>query len=119
MAILSELPDARLARIFDHREIDSETADSIRSDIEEIREQGYVVGMTPRQDERCVAVPITTDDGRVLGALGVEASASQHEDSWFSTDLLEEVVDGAGKVEMNIKSMFLRDAWIESSTVRE
>lgn len=118
-ALLAGLSAARRTAVLDRSGVDPETRASVASRVETVQEQGYAVGPSPVTDDRCVAVPVAVDEGRAPGALAVSASPSRRDDDWFESALVERVQDAVETVEQHLESAFLRDAWIESSTVRD
>lgn len=83
-AMLAHLPDALLAEVIDQQSFHRFTpatlsgASALRSELSEIRRRGY--GFDREEHEPgiiCVAMPILTERGRLLGALSVTSSTAR------------------------------------------
>jgi len=116
--LLAHLASDRYAEILTQRR-DETASEDLEEDLAEIRDRGYAYGDHIVDNHQSIAVPITTPDGVVIGALGVLAPTIRKDDEWFletALDMLEQMVSD---VELNFKSMTLREAWINSSTVQK
>lgn len=108
-AILAHLPEERVEAIVEHRglepgtdrTIDSVTALQERLDV--VRERGYAVDREERLNRLCcVAAPVTSDDGDILGAVSISGPRSRFEDDRLSGELADEVTRTSNIIEINI-----------------
>jgi DNA-binding IclR family transcriptional regulator len=108
-AILSELPEQRIEEIIDIHGLDAHTPHTITEreelfeELEQVRDRGFAV-----DDEefmrglRCVATPITKDDGTVLGAIGISAPTTQVDDDRFFEEFPDVVRSSANVIHLNL-----------------
>jgi DNA-binding IclR family transcriptional regulator len=108
-AILAEYPTDRVDEIVSRHGLPAETPESISdresldAELAEIRKRGVAF-----DDEecisglRCVAVPIQTNDGRPLGAIGVSAPTSRLDDDRFFDEVPDLVLSIANVIGLNI-----------------
>jgi DNA-binding IclR family transcriptional regulator len=108
-AILSELPEHRVEEIIEAHGLEAHTPQTITDraeiyeELERIRERGFAV-----DDEefmrglRCVATPITEDDGSVLGAIGISAPTTQVDDARFFEEFPDIVRSSANVIHLNL-----------------
>ncbi|RDI70064.1 IclR family transcriptional regulator [Halopelagius longus] len=107
--ILAHLPESRVEEILDRRGLKRETPNSIGTReelyaaLETVRERGYAIDDGERVEGlRCVAAPVKTSSGEVLGAISVSAPASRVSDEDLSGRLSEMVLSAANVIELNI-----------------
>ncbi len=108
-AILAHLPRERVDEILDARGLPATTANTI-TDREElfaaldgIRERGVAFDMEERADGvRCVAAPVTTNDGTVCGAVSVAGPTSRMKGERLESDVPELVRRAANVVGINL-----------------
>jgi DNA-binding IclR family transcriptional regulator len=107
-ALLSELPRDTVDDIADRHGLPAQTdqtitdRETLHRECEAIRERGYAIDDEERiTGIRCVAAPITTDDGDVLGALSVSGSTRHITAEDLRTDLAEQVRESARMIEIN------------------
>ncbi|WP_436906766.1 IclR family transcriptional regulator [Halosimplex marinum] len=108
-AILSELPREKRDAIVDEHGLEPVTAETItdreelETELTEIRERGYAVDNEERVDGvRCVAAPITTEDG-VVGGVSVSAPKSRMNGQRFEEEIPSEVLSTANIIEVNLQ----------------
>lgn len=87
--------------------------------MEDIRRSGYAHDRYPTRDHHYLASPIKTEDGRTLGALGASTLGVYNTNSNFEEGLLDLLTEKVNEIETNLRSMRLRDAWIDSSEFHE
>lgn len=114
--ILANLSEDRTETILDYHDVPSDRRASLQTTFERIRDDGYAIGRHAIHDTTCIAAPILTDEKKPLGALSLSVPHSSDDSS--EPEAVGLVVERAEEIERNVRSMFLRDAWIESSTVR-
>ena len=109
-AILAYLTKPQVEEIVDRHGLPRKTRHSVGSreelydDLAEIRERGYAVDDGERLEGlRCVAAPITTFDGDVLGSISVSGPARRVSDDDLSERLPELVLNAANVVELNVQ----------------
>lgn len=107
-AILASLPDERVESIIDRRGLPAHTEgtitqpDALFAELEEVRERGVAF-----DDEeilpglRCVAIPVETTEGRLIGALSVAGPTSRMKGDRLYDDLPEVVADTATVIQVN------------------
>jgi DNA-binding IclR family transcriptional regulator len=107
-SILSGYPDERVASIVEERGLDGGTEDSIADldtlvdELESIRERGVAFDRGERvAGIRCVAAPVETDDGEVLGAVSVSVPKKRARDEFFDEELPELVRNAARVIALN------------------
>ena len=108
-AILAYLPESRVDEIIEQHGLRQPTARSIGTreelfdTLERIRENGYAIDDGERLEGlRCIAAPVKTSSGKVLGAISVSAPASRVSDDDLHNELPEQVLSAANVVELNI-----------------
>lgn len=107
--ILAYLPEPRVEEIIEQRGLEQETPKSIGTReelyeaIDDIRERGYAIDDGERlAGLRCLAAPVKTSSGEVLGSISVSAPASRVSDEDLHNELPERVLSAANVVELNI-----------------
>lgn len=108
-SILAYLPESRVDEIIDQHGLEQKTPRSIGSRdrlfeaLDEIRNRGYAIDDGERLEGlRCVAAPVRSSSGEVLGAMSVSAPASRVSDDDLHGELPERVLSAANVVELNI-----------------
>ncbi|ELK55138.1 ArcR family transcription regulator [Haloferax sp. BAB-2207] len=108
-AILANLPESRVDEIIERHGLEQKTPKSIGTRqelfqvLEGVRERGYAIDDGERLEGlRCLAAPIKSSSGEVLGAISVSAPASRVSDEDLHGALPERVLSAANVVELNI-----------------
>ncbi|ELZ63718.1 IclR family transcriptional regulator [Haloferax sp. Atlit-10N] len=108
-AILANLPESRVDEIIERHGLEQKTPKSIGTRqelfqvLEAVRERGYAIDDGERLEGlRCLAAPIKSSSGEVLGAISVSAPASRVSDEDLHGSLPERVLSAANVVELNI-----------------
>lgn len=108
-AILAHLPSGRIDAILDRHGLPAETdrtattRDELAEELETVRDRGYATDKEERLSGlRCVAAPIVTDEGTVLGAVSVSGPASRMNDDRLEGELATEVRRIANIIEVNV-----------------
>jgi len=108
-AILAHLPTERVDEILDARPLEQFTPqtvtdrDAIERVLEEIREAGVAFDDEERvRGLRCVAAPILSTEGRVLGSVSVSGPASRIEGRYFRGELPDLVRETVDTIELNV-----------------
>ncbi|ELZ96281.1 MULTISPECIES: HTH-type transcriptional regulator XacR [Haloferax] len=108
-AILANLPESRVDEIIERHGLEQKTPKSIGTRqelfevLEAVRERGYAIDDGERLEGlRCIAAPIKSSSGEVLGAISVSAPASRVSDEDLHGALPERVLSAANVVELNI-----------------
>lgn len=107
--ILAHLPEERLEHILDTHGLPPRTEqtttdrDVLRSELETIREQGYAQDDEERiAGLRCVAAPVLSTEGRVLGAVSVSAPTNRMQDDAFHEAMPAKVKEAVNVIELNV-----------------
>ncbi len=108
-AILAHLPHDRVEEILDRHGLPPETDNSITDEavlfeeLDRVRERGYAVDDEERlKGLRCVAVPVRTSEGRVLGAMSISSPRSRMKGDRLEHEVPEMVRNAANVVELDI-----------------
>lgn len=108
-AILAHLPEERTTEILHESDLETFTphsitdVDTLADQLERIRDRGYGVNDQEFiQGLRAVGVPITTPDGRVLGALSVSGPKHRMKGSWLHEELPDLLLGTATEIELNM-----------------
>jgi len=108
-AILANLPESRVNKIIERHGLEQKTPKSIGTRqelfqvLKAVRERGYAIDDGERLEGlRCLAAPIKSSSGEVLGAISVSAPASRVSDEDLHGALPERVLSAANVVELNI-----------------
>lgn len=109
-AILAYLPSSRVDEIVERRGLKELTRntisdlDTLRDHLNEVRDQGYAI-----DDEetvtglRCVAAPVKTEDGEVLGGVSVSGPASRFQGDLWEDELPKQVQNTTNIIELRIQ----------------
>ncbi|WP_096391625.1 IclR family transcriptional regulator [Halopenitus persicus] len=107
-AILAHTPEERRERIYRRRGLPAETPntvtdrDRLEAELGEIRDRGIAFDEEERATHiRCIAAPITTDDGDVLGAVSVSGPISRMTDDRIRDRLADRVENTATIISIN------------------
>jgi len=107
-AILAHLPGERVTEILEQEGMARFTEntitdrDALERELAAIRERGYAVDDGESYTGlRCVAAPVTRDDGEVLGAVSVSGPASRMNDERIESELSTLVVGAANVIDLN------------------
>ena len=108
-AVLAHLPRSRVEGIVDRHGLPAETDNSITDEgtlfeeLDRVRERGYAVDDEERlKGLRCVAVPVRTSDGRVLGAISISSPRSRMKGERLEREIPEMIQNAANVVELDI-----------------
>lgn len=106
-AILAYLPEERVDEIIEMRGLEERTEHSItdpdvlRTELEQIREDGYAVDWNEQViGMGMAAVPILVEDG-VLGSFGIVVPTGRLQDEAYQADLLQKLQEMANTVTIN------------------
>ncbi|UPM44991.1 IclR family transcriptional regulator [Halocatena salina] len=109
-AILAHLPHKRVEEIVDHHGLPKAAEKTVTDRAEltakltEIRERGYAFDDEERLNGlRCVAMPITTTDDEVLGAISVSGPTSRMGEKRFTKDIPEKLSNAKNIIELNVE----------------
>jgi DNA-binding IclR family transcriptional regulator len=107
-AILANLSRERVDAILDTHGMPAETENTITdrealyAELAGIRDRGYAFDREERAEGiRCVAAPIRTNDGRILGAISVAGAKSRMRGDHYESELPEMVHDAASVIGIN------------------
>lgn len=108
-AILAQLPRERVEAIIDRRGLPGQTGDTI-TDRETLFERLAIVRdrrfafdrEEHRSGLRCVAAPITTEDGAVLGGISVSGPTSRLEGDRLEHELADQITRISNIIEINV-----------------
>jgi DNA-binding IclR family transcriptional regulator len=108
-AILAYLPPDRVDEIVDRRGLPAETERTVTDRgaladrLAAVRERGYAIDDGEILDGvRCVAAPVRTSDGDILGSISVSAPTSRMGQERFETEIPNLVLSAANVIELNI-----------------
>jgi DNA-binding IclR family transcriptional regulator len=108
-AILAYLPADRVDEIVDRRGLPAETErtvtdrEALADRLAAVRERGYAIDDGEILDGvRCVAAPVRTSDGDILGSISVSAPTSRMGQERFETEIPNLVLSAANVIELNI-----------------
>lgn len=111
-AILAYLPDVRVDRILDRHDLPRVTDNTVTDrqelleEFETIRREGMAFdGEERTKGIRCVAAPVQTNDGDVLGAISVSGPARRMKLDRMRNEISEQVKDAANVIEVNASYM--------------
>lgn len=107
--ILAHLPKERVDGIIDRHGLLPSTPQTVtdpaelREELDRIRDQGYAMDDEEKLEGlRCVAAPIMSDDGRVLGAISVAGPMNRLRGDRFREELPNKILEVANVIELNI-----------------
>lgn len=107
-AILASLPDERVDEIIDQRGLPKKTENTITTrdelftELEEIRERSVAFDNEEiLEGLRCVAVPVSSQDQGLLGAISVAGPTSRMKGDRFREELPEIVTNTANVIQIN------------------
>ena len=108
-AVLAHLPDERVDAILDHHGLPERTPDTITdrgeldAELERVRERGYAQDDGERLSGlRCIAAPITDQDGVAVGAVSVAGPTSRIKGDRYHEEIPERVRSAANVIELNM-----------------
>jgi IclR family acetate operon transcriptional repressor len=109
-AILAHLPDRRVEAILDQHGLPQVSEKTVTERAEladtlnDIRKRGYAFDDEERlHGLRCVAMPITTTDGDVLGAISVSGPTSRLGEERFTTEIPDKLFTAKNVIELNVE----------------
>lgn len=109
-SILAHTPTEEAEAILDRHGLPAVTENSIVSkaelldELQTVRERGYAVDDEERlRGIRCVAAPITDEQGDAIAAVSVSAPKSRMKGGSFRTTFPEMVINSANVIEVNIR----------------
>jgi DNA-binding IclR family transcriptional regulator len=107
-AILANLPEKRVEEILDEHPLEATTENTITSrealydELEDVRKSGIAYDLEERViGVQCVAAPVITTDGHVLGAISIAGPTSRMKLENGSSDLTELVSNTADVISIN------------------
>lgn len=110
-AILAHLPEARVREILNESGMEARTPNTITDEetlleeLEQIREQGYALSSEESvHGIRAIAAPVLTEDGSVLGSIGISGPVSRIKAERFRETLPEQLVECSNIVEIKAMS---------------
>ncbi|MGB9954731.1 IclR family transcriptional regulator (plasmid) [Haloarcula marismortui] len=108
-AILSQLPETKVDEIIDRHGIPESTQNTITDrnelfdELRKIESEGIARCNQERVEGlQCVAAPVTSDGGRVLGAISVAVPTTRMHDGAFRETIPELVLQAANVIEINV-----------------
>jgi DNA-binding IclR family transcriptional regulator len=108
-AILAHMPEERRESILDTHGLPASTEetttdpDVLADELAQIREQGYAQDDEERiTGLRCVAAPVLSNDGRVLGAVSVSAPTNRMRGDVFDEEMPAKVNEAVNVIELNV-----------------
>jgi DNA-binding IclR family transcriptional regulator len=111
-AILAHVSLERREQIYTQRGLPAETPNTVteksrlEDELETIRDRGIAFDEEERAAHiRCIAAPITTDSGDVLGAVSVSGPISRMTDERIEAELIDKVEHAATVISINTKYM--------------
>jgi len=107
--ILAELPDARVDEIIDTHGLPARTENTItdraelKAELADIRERGHAYDREERLPGlRCVAAPVTSENGDPVAALSVSGPTSRIKGDLFREEIPEMLQSAVNVVEINL-----------------
>ena len=107
-SILAKMDDERYEYVIDTHGLPAETPNTVTSEeklqeeLDEIRERGVAFDGEERAEGiRCVAAPITDNEGNLLGGVSVSAPVTRLKDDRFCTEMPEKVQHVATVIGIN------------------
>ena len=108
-AILAHLPTHRVDEIVDFHGLPQNTEKTVTTreelerELETVRAKGYAVDDEERlQGLRCIAAPIQSNDGGVLGAVSVSGPVNRLQGEHFETQLPNQILETVNVIEINV-----------------
>lgn len=108
-AILAHLSEERVEEIIEERGLPKRTPQTITDseelfdELAEVRERGYAYDQQERLSGlRCIAAPVTMQDGDVAGAISVAGPTSRMQGERYREEIPELLLDAANVVELNM-----------------
>lgn len=108
-AILAHLPENRVDEIIDRHGLPRMTNNTICDretlfeELATIRKQGYAYDDEERLNGvRCVAAPVQTEDGEVVGSISVSGPTHRMKGDRFERELPERVLQASNVIELNV-----------------
>lgn len=107
--IMAHRPRDEVEEIIDHHGLPEVTEttitdrDELFAELEAVRERGYAYDDEERvKGMRCVAAPITDNDGRAIAAVSVSGPKSRMRDERFTEEIPQLILRSANVVEVNL-----------------
>lgn len=108
-AVLAHLSEERRREIFDKQGLPQRTPstvtdpDELSQELDEIKERGFAFDNEERiQGLRCVAAPVLSNSGRVLGAVSVSGPTNRFRKERFREELPAKLLEVVNVIELNI-----------------
>lgn len=108
-SILAYMPDSRYEEIIQQHGLPAETPNTVterevlETELDEIQAQGVAFdGEERAQGIRCVAAPITSNQGRLIGAVSVSGPSTRMKGSRFKEEIPEMVKGTATVIGLNV-----------------
>lgn len=107
--ILAEFDEERVESFIEQKGLDQHAkntitdAETLYSELEAIREQGYAINDEEYMDGLFgVAVPVYTPEDELLGSLGLFGPTSRFTDEYLHDDLINRLWDKAGEIKVTL-----------------
>lgn len=107
-AILAHIPDQRVEEILDRHGLPARTDNTItdraalNEELDRIRDEGVAFDREESVDNiKCVAAPIRTASGRVLGGISVTGLKGRMEGDYFESELPKRITEAASVIGIN------------------
>lgn len=107
-AMLAHMPAPKVDEIVDRHGLAPETDRTVTSRsalderLENVRERGYAIDREERLNGlRCVAAPVTPDDGEVIGAVSISGPTGRLQDNRLTEELADEAMRTTNIIEIN------------------
>jgi DNA-binding IclR family transcriptional regulator len=108
-AVLAHYPERRVDEILDRHGMPATTERTItdRGDLDEVLQAVRDRGVAFDDEERlsglrCVAAPVLTNDGAVLGAISISGPSHRFDDERFRDELPQRILETANVLELNV-----------------
>jgi IclR family acetate operon transcriptional repressor len=109
-AILAHLPQRQIEEILERHGLPKAAEKTVTDraeladELDEIRERGYAFDDEERlHGLRCVAMPITTTNDEILGAISVSGPTSRMGEERFTEDIPEKLFNAKNVIELNVE----------------
>ena len=107
--IMAFRPRAEVEEILDRHGLPEVTANTISDrdelfdTLDQVRERGYAYDDEERvKGMRCVAAPITDEDGRAIAAVSVSGPKSRMREERFTSDIPDQILRSVNVIEVNM-----------------
>lgn len=108
-AMLAFMPEERVEQISQHHGLPQvteqtvSTREKLEETLEEVRDRGYALDLEEGLPGfKCVAAPVESPDGEILGSISVSGPASRLDDEQLTGEFAEAVVQTANIIKINM-----------------